>query len=203
MSSFDSNTDVDAIIDITAPPSSPIEPLGDSTLVSSIYGSVAPLGFFIGIFFARVAGQYAGYRWVFYIGTILTSLTAIVAYLTILSDYRERKDRPLDALPSKPHSKSTDILFEIRLKVAPRAIRDPISKAYIHATFGYRFKNLDLLNEAFDASDAYPEWPDMNKNMALIGDKIIDLILLNDWKLTGQTKTKGKQTVTLTCMLMI
>jgi MFS family permease len=61
-------------------------------LVFSIYGSMAPLGFFIGIFFAGVAGQYAGWRWYFYIGSILTSLTAVVAYLTIPSDYHERKD---------------------------------------------------------------------------------------------------------------
>jgi Na+/melibiose symporter-like transporter len=84
MSSFDSNTDDDAIIDIAAPPPSPIESLGDSTLVSSICGSMAPLGFFMGIFFARVAGQFAGCRWVFYIGTILTSLTVVVAYFTFL-----------------------------------------------------------------------------------------------------------------------
>jgi MFS family permease len=61
-------------------------------LVFSIYGSMAPLGFFIGIFFAGVAGQYAGWRWYFYIGAILTSLTAVVAYLTIPSDYHERKE---------------------------------------------------------------------------------------------------------------
>jgi hypothetical protein len=111
-------------------------------------------------------------------------------------------DRLLDALPSKSLSNSTDCIYDTYLKVAPRAIRDPISKAYIRATFGYRFKNLDLLEEAFDASSFYPDHPDMNKNMALVGDKIIDLILLNDWDRTGQTKTKGKQIVTLTCMLM-
>ncbi|GAB7325479.1 hypothetical protein MBLNU13_g09493t1 [Cladosporium sp. NU13] len=60
--------------------------------VFSIYGSMAPLGFFIGIFFAGVAGEYAGWRWYFYIGAILTFLTAVVAYLTIPSDYQERKN---------------------------------------------------------------------------------------------------------------
>jgi hypothetical protein len=200
MSSFDSNTDVDAIIDITAPPSSPIESLGDSTLVSSIYGSMAPLGFFIGIFFARVAGQYTGCRWVFYIGTILTSLTTVVAYLTILSDYRERKDRPFDALPSKPHSKSTDILFDTYLRVAPRAIRDPISRAYISTTLGYDFKNLDLLEQALDASGIYPNRPGQNKRMAMIGDSVIRAALIRDWLPwegnfpTGQTI--GKQILT-------
>jgi len=61
-------------------------------LVFSVYGSMAPLGFFIGIFFAGVAGEYAGWQWYFYIGAILTSLTAVVAYLTIPSDYQERKN---------------------------------------------------------------------------------------------------------------
>jgi MFS family permease len=58
----------------------------------SVYGSMAPLGFFIGIFFAGVAGEYAGWRWYFFIGAILTFMTAIVAYLTIPSDYQERKN---------------------------------------------------------------------------------------------------------------
>jgi MFS family permease len=61
-------------------------------LVFSVYGSMAPLGFFIGIFFAGVAGQYAGWRWYFFIGAILTALTTVVAYLTIPSDYQERKN---------------------------------------------------------------------------------------------------------------
>lgn len=61
-------------------------------VVFSVYGSMAPLGFFIGIFFAGVAGEYAGWRWYFYIGAILTTLTAVVAYLTIPSDHEERKN---------------------------------------------------------------------------------------------------------------
>jgi hypothetical protein len=199
MASFHSNTNVDASIDIAAPPSSPIESLGDSTLVSSIYGSIAPLGFFIGIF-AGVAGQYAVCPWYFYIGTILTSLTAVVAYLTIPSDYHERKDRPFDALPSEPLSNSTDCLFDAYLKVAPRAIRDPNSRAYISATFGYDFKNLDLLEQALDASGIYPNRPGQNKRMAMIGDSVIHTALIRDWLPwvrnfpTGQTI--GKQILT-------
>lgn len=61
-------------------------------LVFSVYGSMAPLGFFIGIFFAGVAGEYAGWRWYFFIGVILTSLTVLVAYFTIPSDSHSRKD---------------------------------------------------------------------------------------------------------------
>lgn len=61
-------------------------------LVFSIYGAMAPLGFFVGIFFAGVAAQYTTWRWYFFIGTILTVFTAMVAYLTIPSDVLEHKD---------------------------------------------------------------------------------------------------------------
>ncbi|KAK5012914.1 hypothetical protein LTR39_003915, partial [Cryomyces antarcticus] len=44
-------------------------------LVFSIYGAMAPLGFFAGIFFAGVAAQFTTWRWYFFIGTILTSIT--------------------------------------------------------------------------------------------------------------------------------
>jgi len=60
-------------------------------LVFSIYGAMAPLGFFIGIFFAGVAGQYTTWRWYFFIGAILTASTTVVAYLTIPSDVSEHK----------------------------------------------------------------------------------------------------------------
>jgi len=60
-------------------------------LVFSIYGAMAPLGFFIGIFFAGVAGQYAGWQWFFWIGTILTAITTVIAYFTIPNDFAERR----------------------------------------------------------------------------------------------------------------
>lgn len=60
-------------------------------LVFSLYGAMAPLGFYIGIFFAGVAAQYATWRWYFFIGTILTGLTALVAYWTIPSDIAEHR----------------------------------------------------------------------------------------------------------------
>jgi hypothetical protein len=163
MSSFDSNIDVDAIVDITAPPSSPIESLGELN-------------------FLKQSRAVALLRWLW-------------------SGEARSTDRLLNALPSKPLSNSTDILFEVHLKVAPRAIRNPISKAYIRATSSYYFKNLDLLDEAFDASSVYPDRPDSNKRMAVIGDKVIDLILQNDWFPTGQPK--GKQIATRTCISMI
>lgn len=60
-------------------------------LVFSIYGAMAPFGFFLGIFFAGVVGEYAGWQWYFFIGTILTFITTIVAYWTIPSDFVEHK----------------------------------------------------------------------------------------------------------------
>jgi dsRNA-specific ribonuclease len=102
--------------------------------------------------------------------------------------------------PSKSLGDSIDRLFDALLGVAPRAIRDPISHAYISATFGYNFKNLDLLNEAFDTTGFYPARPDKTKRMALIGDSVIQTILVRDRFPTGQTK--GMQTVELTCMFM-
>jgi len=60
-------------------------------LVFSIYGAMAPLGFFIGIFFAGVAGEYAGWGWFFWIGAILTAITAGVAFFTIPNDCAEHR----------------------------------------------------------------------------------------------------------------
>lgn len=60
-------------------------------LVFCIYGAMAPFGFFVGIFFAGVAGQYATWHWYFYIGTILIAITTVIAYLTIPSDIAERR----------------------------------------------------------------------------------------------------------------
>ncbi|TKA68243.1 hypothetical protein B0A49_05414 [Cryomyces minteri] len=60
-------------------------------LVFSIYGAMAPLGFFAGIFFAGVAAQFMTWRWYFFIGTILTIITTVIAYFTIPSDIEARK----------------------------------------------------------------------------------------------------------------
>lgn len=60
-------------------------------LVFSTMGAMAPLGFFAGIFFAGVTGQYTTWRWYFYVGTILIFIVAIVGYLCIPSDIAERR----------------------------------------------------------------------------------------------------------------
>ena len=61
-------------------------------LVFSIYGACAPLGFFVGIFFAGVAGQFLSWGAYFWIGAGLSFSTAVVAYFSIPSDYKERKN---------------------------------------------------------------------------------------------------------------
>ncbi|KAI9699130.1 MAG: hypothetical protein M1836_003319 [Candelina mexicana] len=60
-------------------------------LIFSIYGACAPVGFFIGIYFSGIAGQYTYWGWYFFIGAILSVITAIVAYFTVPSDVEERK----------------------------------------------------------------------------------------------------------------
>ena len=59
-------------------------------LVFSLYGGSAPFGFFTGVFFAGVTGQFTSFGWYFWIGTILTFTTAVAAYLTVPSDVEER-----------------------------------------------------------------------------------------------------------------
>lgn len=59
-------------------------------LIFSIYGASAPLGFFIGIFFAGVTAEYTIWGWYFWVGTILAGITALTAYLTIPSDIQEK-----------------------------------------------------------------------------------------------------------------
>jgi len=63
-------------------------------LVFSIYGACAPLGFFVGIFFAGVTGEYTTWGWYFWIGTILSAITALTAYLTVPSDILEKRNAP-------------------------------------------------------------------------------------------------------------
>ena len=61
-------------------------------VIFSIYGACAPLGFFIGIFFAGVTAQYTTWRWYFFIGTILAVITAAISYWAIPSDTQDRKN---------------------------------------------------------------------------------------------------------------
>jgi len=61
-------------------------------IVFSIYGAMAAFGFFVGIFFAGVAAEYATWRWYFFIGAMLTFITLVVGYFTCPNDYAEHKN---------------------------------------------------------------------------------------------------------------
>jgi hypothetical protein len=64
-----------------------------------------------------------------------------------------------------------------------RAIRD---FEFIRDTFGYTFKNLDLLDEALDTTGLYR--PQSNQSLALIGDSILQLTIYRDWYPSRQLK---------------
>lgn len=63
-------------------------------LVFSIYGACAPMGFFVGIFFAGLTAEYTKWGWFFWIGTILSLVTTTTAYLTIPSDIAAKLSIP-------------------------------------------------------------------------------------------------------------
>jgi MFS family permease len=59
-------------------------------LIFFLYGAFSPIGFFTGIFFAGLSGQYLPWNWFFYLGTILLFIVTGVAILTIPSDRAQR-----------------------------------------------------------------------------------------------------------------
>ncbi|RPB00233.1 putative MFS multidrug transporter [Choiromyces venosus 120613-1] len=59
-------------------------------LVFSMYGACAPLGFFLGIFFAGVSAQYLSWRWYFFIGAIFAAVSFVLAWVCVPSDKEER-----------------------------------------------------------------------------------------------------------------
>ena len=60
-------------------------------LVFSIYGAMAPLGFFIGIFIAGATGSFLQFGWYFWIGAMLITTTVLAAIFAIPNDIEERK----------------------------------------------------------------------------------------------------------------
>ncbi|EKG18642.1 Major facilitator superfamily [Macrophomina phaseolina MS6] len=62
-----------------------------------IYGAMAPVGFYLGIFFAGITAQYASWRWWFFIGSALCLSTLAVAYFSIpRRTHRRRKEVKMD-----------------------------------------------------------------------------------------------------------
>ncbi|KAM3418574.1 hypothetical protein BST61_g4550 [Cercospora zeina] len=62
-------------------------------LIFSIYGAMAPLGFFnmVGLFFAGVAGEYATWRWYFWIGAVFGVIVVVVSFFCIPPDMDSHK----------------------------------------------------------------------------------------------------------------
>lgn len=58
-------------------------------LVFGLYGACAVLGFFAGIFFSGLAGQYLSWHWYFFFGTIFAAVTTVSTFLSVPSDYAE------------------------------------------------------------------------------------------------------------------
>ena len=60
-------------------------------LVFSLYGGAAPLGFFAGVFFAGMTGQYLTFGWYFWIGALLIFSTILPAIWAVPNDHEKRK----------------------------------------------------------------------------------------------------------------
>jgi MFS family permease len=60
-------------------------------LVFSVYGTSAVIGFFIGIFFAGIVGQFTYWGWYFWIGAATIAVTMITAIFAIPNDNLEKR----------------------------------------------------------------------------------------------------------------
>ena len=60
-------------------------------LVFSLYGGAAPLGFFAGVFFAGLTGEYLTFGWYFWIGAIFIFSTILAAIWSVPNDTEQRK----------------------------------------------------------------------------------------------------------------
>ncbi|KAM0331280.1 hypothetical protein ACHAQA_002950 [Verticillium albo-atrum] len=57
-------------------------------LVFALYGAFAPLGFFVGILFGGIAGEFMTWRWYFWLGTIILAIVCVTAVLSVPRDFR-------------------------------------------------------------------------------------------------------------------
>ncbi|RKF83301.1 putative MFS-type transporter [Golovinomyces cichoracearum] len=60
-------------------------------MVFSIYGACAPVGFFLGILFGGITAELSSWGWFFWVGAILSAVTAITSIITIPSDIEIKK----------------------------------------------------------------------------------------------------------------
>ena len=64
-------------------------------LVFAMYGTCAVVGFFVGIFFAGLVGQYIHWGYYFWIGAILAAITFLTSFWTIPNDRQQRLDNKI------------------------------------------------------------------------------------------------------------
>jgi hypothetical protein len=103
-----------------------------------------------------------------------------------------------EAIVTSPEDATTAhasaITTSVKRKLAsPEAQQRPLKKGravrdfeFIRDTFGYTFKNLDLLDEALDTTGLYR--PQSNQSLALIGDSVLQLTIYRDWYPSRQLK---------------
>ena len=60
-------------------------------LAFSIYGACAVVGFYVGIFFAGLTGQFIHWGWYFWIGAALSAITVVTSYFFIPNDFHEKR----------------------------------------------------------------------------------------------------------------
>ncbi|KPM45155.1 hypothetical protein AK830_g1331 [Neonectria ditissima] len=65
-------------------------------LMFAMYGAVAPIGFFTGIFFGGVSSQSLSWRWYFWLGSIIIAFVSIVGLLAIPRDFHVDKPQHND-----------------------------------------------------------------------------------------------------------
>jgi MFS family permease len=60
-------------------------------LVFSIYGACAVMGFFFGIFFSGICGEFLAWSWYFFFGAIFSAVTLVSGWFSIPSDWAEKQ----------------------------------------------------------------------------------------------------------------
>ncbi|KAH6663564.1 major facilitator superfamily domain-containing protein [Plectosphaerella plurivora] len=56
-------------------------------LVFALYGAFAPLGFFVGILFGGISGEFLTWRWYFWLGTIILFIVVVAAFFSVPRDF--------------------------------------------------------------------------------------------------------------------
>jgi hypothetical protein len=83
-----------------------------------------------------------------------------------------------------PHSDPSNVNAQI--VYIPLSPSTYASHTFIQVIFGYIFKDVNLINEALNATRLYR--PDSNKSLAMIGDSVLRTNIIRDWYPTWQSR---------------